>query len=152
MSQQDILRQAMQQASQTRAQMAAALGVSPRTLDKWLLPASSKDFRHMPETAARLLASQYGIRKSTNYSLPYDWSNPAMPDNALILSVLRRAVFTDIVRVCAQFGLARVRQLADTALTLVPENESPILSRILNRMLNSIEIAQAQNQTTRQAA
>lgn len=152
MNQQDILRQAMQQTGLTRAKMAAVLGVSPRTLDKWLLPASSKDFRHMPETAARLLASQYGIRKSTNLSLPYDWSNPAMPDNALILSVLRRAVFTDIVRVCAQFGLARVRQLADTTLSLVPENERPILSRILNRMFCSIEIAQVKNQASHLAA
>ena len=75
-----------------------------------------------------------------------------MPDNALILSVLRRAVFTDIVRVCAQFGLARVRQLADTTLSLVPENERPILSRILNRMFSSIEIAQAKNLASRLAA
>jgi transcriptional regulator with XRE-family HTH domain len=144
MRQQDTLRQAMQQSGQTRAQLAAVLGVSPRTLDKWLLPETSKDFRRMPETAIRLIANQYGVRKSTDLTLPYDWSNPAMPDHALILSVLRRAIFSDIARVCADFGLERVSQRVDDTLALVPENERPILARILARMLRSIELAQQQ--------
>lgn len=144
MKQQDTLRLAMQQSSQTRAELAAVLGVSPRTLDKWLLPETSKDFRRMPETAIRLIANQYGVRKSTNLTLPYDWSNPAMPDNALILSVLRRGIFSDIARVCANFGLAEVSQQVDATLALVPEAERPILARILARMLRSIELAQQQ--------
>lgn len=136
-----MLRQAMKQAGQTRAQMADALGVSRRALDKWLLPDTSQDFRHMPETALRLLANQYGVRKSADLSMPYDWSNPAMADEALILSVLRRAVFADLVRVCADFGLERVKSRVETALTLAPEAERPLLGRILGRMLRSIEIA-----------
>lgn len=144
MKQQDTLRQTMQQSGQTRAQLAAVLGVSPRTLDKWLLPESSKDFRRIPETAIRLIANQYGVRKSSDLTLPYDWSNPAIPDNALILSVLRRAIFSDVARVCADFGLERVSQQVDATLTLVPETERPILARILTRMLRSIELAQQQ--------
>jgi transcriptional regulator with XRE-family HTH domain len=67
----------------TRAQLSAELGVSVRTLDKWLLPDTSSDFRRMPETALRLLAAQHGVRKSDGLSMPYDWSNPGMPDETL---------------------------------------------------------------------
>lgn len=141
MKQQDALRQAMQQTGQTRAQMAEVLGVSRRTLDKWLLPETSQDFRRMPGTALRLLANQYGVRKTSDLSIPYDWSNPAMADEVLILSVLRRASFADLVRVCADFGLDKVRSRVDAALGLVPEAERNILKRILERMLRSIEIA-----------
>lgn len=152
MKQQDTLRQTMQQSGQTRAQLAAVLGVSPRTLDKWLLPESSKDFRRIPETAIRLIANQYGVRKSSDLMLPYDWSNPAIPDDALTLSVLRRAIFSDVVRVCADFGLERVSQRVDATLALVPETERPILARILARMLRSIELAQQQVAQQKQAA
>lgn len=138
-----MLRQAMQRGGQTRNRMAASLGMSRRALDKWLLPETSQDFRRMPEPALRLLASQHGVRKSADLSLPYDWSDPAMADEALILSVLRRAVFPDLVRVCADFGLARVRGRVEVALSLVPAAERGILARILARMLRSIEIAMA---------
>lgn len=121
----------------------ADIGVAKRTLDKWLLPETSGDFRRMPETAIRLLANQYGVRKSADLSMPYDWPNPAMADDALILSVLRRACFPDVVRICCDFGLTAVRARLDAALTLVPADERGILARILSRMLRSIEIALA---------
>lgn len=131
----------MRQSGQTRAQLAAEMGVSGRALDKWLLPETSGDFRRMPETALRLLANQHGLRKSSDLSMPYDWPNPAMADDALILSVLRRACFPDLVRICADFGLAAVRTRIDTALVLAPVAERDMLARILTRMLRSIEIA-----------
>lgn len=133
----------MAQSGQTRAQLAASMGIAKRTLDKWLLPDTSGDFRRMPETAIRLLANQYGVRKSAGLSMPYDWPNPAMADDALILSVLRRACFPDVARICFDFGLTAVRARLDTALTLVPADERGILARILSRMLRSIEIALA---------
>lgn len=141
MKQQDALRQAMRQAAQTRAQLAAILGVSQRALDKWLLPDASGDFRRMPETAWRLLGNQYGVRKSEGLSMPYDWPNPGMADDALIISVLRRANFPDLVRLCADLGLDAVRGKVDAALSVVPESERNILARILTRMLRSIDIA-----------
>ena len=33
-------------------------------------------------------------------SFPYDWSNPAISDDALIANVLERCVFADVARVC----------------------------------------------------
>lgn len=141
MKQQDIIRQAMQQSGQTRAQMAAELGGSKWALDKWLLPETSGDFRRMPETALRLLANRFGVRRSADLSLPYDWPNPAMADDTLILAVLRRARFADLVRVCMDYGLPVVQAQLPRALASAPEAERPILSRILSRMLRSIAIA-----------
>ena len=101
----------------------------------------------MPETALRLLAAQHGVRKSDGLSMPYDWSNPGMPDEALVVSVLRRACFPDLVRICADFGVAFVRSRVDATLNLVPAAERNMLSRILERMLRSIEIAPAEKST-----
>lgn len=104
----------------------------------------------MPETAQRLLANLYGVRKSADLSMPYDWSNPAMTDEVLILSVLRRAHFPDLVRVCADWGVDRVKAHVAAALVLAPESERPILTRILARMLRSIEIALEELRLTHQ--
>ena len=141
MKQQELLRQAMIITGQTRAQLASAMGVAKRTVDKWLLPETSRDFRRMPEMALRLLARQYGVRRTSDLSMPYDWSDPAMRDDALIITVLRRAYFPDLVRVCADHGLDKVRSLADAALALAPAPERGILARIMMRMLRSIDIA-----------
>ncbi len=138
----------MRQSGQTRAQLAENIGVAKRTLDKWLLPDISSDYRGMPETAWLLLANQYSLRKSADLTMPYDWSNPAMPGDTLILAVLRRANFADLVRVCHDFGLPAVRAKIDTALTLAPAAERPVLTRILARMLRSIEIALAGRTTS----
>ena len=134
----------MTRSGHTRAQLAQAMGVAKRSLDKWLLPDSSHDFRRMPETALRLLTNQYGVRKAADLSMPYDWSNPAIRDEALILNVLRRAHFPDLVYLCADYGLDKVRACTDAALTLAPTAERGILARILMRMLRSIEIAMAE--------
>jgi transcriptional regulator with XRE-family HTH domain len=131
----------MQQSGQTRAQIAAELGVSKRALDKWLLPETSGDFRRMPETALRLLANRFGVSRSAGLSLPYDWPNPAMAGDTLILAVLRRARFADLVRVCMDYGLHVVQAQLPRALASAPDTERPILSRILLRMLRSIDIA-----------
>ncbi len=141
MKQQDLLRQALQQTQQTRAQLAAELGIAKRTLDKWLLPETSGDFRRMPETALRLLANRFGVRKSADLSLPYDWANPAMTDAALMVAILRRARYVDLVRACMDYSLPVVQAHLPHALAATPEAERPILARILSRMLRSIDIA-----------
>ena len=144
MKQQDILREATRQSGQTRADLAAVLGVSKRALDKWLLPETSGDFRQMPAPVTRLLANDSGVRRSADLSLPYDWPDPAMADTALILAVLRRARFADLVRVFADCGLPVVRVQLPRALEATPALERDLLARILTRMLRSIEIALAE--------
>ena len=54
------------------------------------------------------------LRRSEQLGLdfPYDWSNPAISDTALIGKVLGRARFMDVSRICAHFGMPRVEQVA----------------------------------------
>jgi DNA-binding transcriptional regulator YiaG len=54
-TQQEFLREAMAQLGMKRAAFCARLGCAERTLDKWLLPSTSKDFRNMNEMAWTLL-------------------------------------------------------------------------------------------------
>lgn len=48
-TQQDFLRAAMAELDMTRDRFCERLGCARRTLDKWLLPQTSKDFRNMDE-------------------------------------------------------------------------------------------------------
>lgn len=48
-TQQEFLRSAMAELHMTRDSFCGRLGCARRTLDKWLLPSSSKDFRNMDE-------------------------------------------------------------------------------------------------------
>ncbi|GHU13766.1 hypothetical protein AGMMS50225_24360 [Betaproteobacteria bacterium] len=75
-------------------------------------------------------------RKSERLGLSfvYDWSNPDIGDEALILNVLERGFFKDICRVCAHYGLERVKQ------SCVDLPDEVAGSAWLNRMLKNIEI------------
>jgi hypothetical protein len=75
-----------------------------------------------------------------------------MADDALILAVLRRADFADLVQLCIDQGLGRVKGRVEPALGLVPKAERPILARILARMLRSIEIAMTDERSQRNLA
>ena len=54
-TQQDFLREAMESLGYTRELFAERLGCSIRSLHKWLLPATSNDFRSMPEPVWTLI-------------------------------------------------------------------------------------------------
>ncbi|WP_096697627.1 hypothetical protein [Polaromonas sp. AER18D-145] len=54
-TQQEFLRSAMAELNMTRDFFCARLGCARRTLDKWLLPGESKDFRNMDETIWNLV-------------------------------------------------------------------------------------------------
>jgi transcriptional regulator with XRE-family HTH domain len=48
---------------------------------------------------------------SDKFDFPYDWSNPGqLPDDVLIMKVLKRLHFEDIVRLCKRFGVERIDQ------------------------------------------
>lgn len=75
------------------------------------------------------------LRKSTllGLSFAYDWSNPAISDDALILNVLERGIFEDICRVCAHYGIKAVEQ----RIPLLPQEIAE--SAWLNRMMRNIK-------------
>ena len=60
----------------------------------------SKDSLESPELLFNL---------SDKFDFPYDWTNPGhMPDNVLIMCVLKRLRFMDIVRLVKRFGVERI--------------------------------------------
>lgn len=83
------------------------------------------------------------VRKSARLGLsfPYDWSNPAISDEALILNVLERGIYPDICRVCAHFGLDVVERLYPS----LPNDivGCPSLARMLNNIKKGFSRAQA---------
>lgn len=65
MEQQELLRTAMFRFGMNRDQFANRIGTNKRTLDKWLLPVGSNDFREMPSVASKYveeLFNSYRIR------------------------------------------------------------------------------------------
>lgn len=54
--QQEFLRQAMESLGMTRDAFAKRFTVPRRTLDKWLLPDDSNDFRALPDMARAYIA------------------------------------------------------------------------------------------------
>ncbi|MGN6318698.1 transcriptional regulator [Trinickia sp.] len=49
LSQQEFLKGAIQRLGMTRASFAQRISVPEKTLDKWLAPAGTSDFRNMPD-------------------------------------------------------------------------------------------------------
>lgn len=74
------------------------------------------------------------VRKSAQLGLsfPYDWSNPAISDEALILNVLERGIYKDICRVCAHFGMGTVERSCSDLPSVVAT--SPSLARMLDNI------------------
>jgi hypothetical protein len=68
---------------------------------------------------------------------PYDWSNQGMSDDTLVAKVLERARFMDVSRVCAYFGLPKIKQIAN-------QFEMPLNTGVLGSFMPSIERAQQQ--------
>ena len=59
--------------------------------------------------AKKARETQSAFQISTQFDFPYDWSNPGnLPDDVLIIKVLKSLRFADIVRLCKKFGVARV--------------------------------------------
>jgi hypothetical protein len=68
-----------------------------------------------------------------DFIFPYDWSNPDLGDDALILNVLQRGIYEDICEICARFGMDRIN------LIFQEMEADPILARILSRSLSNIK-------------
>lgn len=67
------------------------------------------------------------------FVFPYDWSNPKISDEALILNILQRGIYEDICEICIRFGLDVIEKKFDAM------NADPVLRRILSRSLFNIK-------------
>lgn len=95
------------------------------------------------EAVRRYLAQTHSPSGASPLKLEfaYNWSNPNMPDDVLIRKVLEKGRFHDLAVICKQYGLARVRGLAEDRLASSPS---------LQRSLANIEhgFARAQEHAT----
>lgn len=74
-----------------------------------LITASDQQVRSQLPVLVKEDAGVYKI--SDKFDYPYDWSNPGhLTDEVLIMKVLKRLRFADIVRLCKRFGVERIDQ------------------------------------------
>lgn len=90
-----------------------------------------------PESAVAEVAPA-AMRKSRQLELsaPFDWSNAQIPDDALIARTAASLRFEDVARLCAHYGLDRVRAVVGARFS------EPLPRAILERQLRNIEAAQ----------
>lgn len=79
------------------------------------------------------LASE--VHSQPQFDFPYVWSNAHPSDNLLIIKVLERAVFKDVLHLCRHYGVVKVSKVF-YASTL---KEDAFLTQSLTRMLNNIQ-------------
>ncbi len=60
-------------------------------------------------------------------SLPYDWSNPNLPDQALIRKALEYAHLPDLTRLALHFGI----EALESALATLPPADAQSATRVL---------------------
>lgn len=95
-------------------------------------PATQHSLTHLNQrvdssTAARTHALRRHLTAQSSQSAPtqtlefaYNWSNPAMSDDALIRSVVAKGRFHDLAVICKRFGLNRVRLIAGETIAASP--------------------------------
>ena len=105
-----------------------------RSVGQW--PAGSLDryAAEIPEWLRVAIRRATAPRKSAVIGLvgAYDWSNPQIPDRALIGKVLDGARFDDVARLCSYYGMERVRRVARK------KQRSAGAASTLSRMLRNI--------------
>ena len=84
----------------------------------------------------------HALAKSVDMGLvgAYDWSNPQLSDELLIARVLDQHRFEDMVRVCAHFGVSKVRRVFRQRVYEPMPRAS--VSRMLGNIAKGLKLAQ----------
>lgn len=78
------------------------------------------------------------LSRILNLEFPYDWSNPDMDESTLILLVLEKARFNDVLSVTHHFGIARIVEEAEKR----PDLPNPdLINKYLHRIKKGIALA-----------
>lgn len=88
-----------------------------------------------PSAQAAPAAAATRKNRQLELSAPFDWSNPQIPDDALIAKTAASLRFEDVARLCAHYGIARVRSVVASRIA------DPLPRAILERQLRNIEAA-----------
>jgi transcriptional regulator with XRE-family HTH domain len=119
----------------SQTELALRAGVARESVSR-LGKRDDADFKLLHKLAAAVgLQIQASPLDDLRLSFPYDWSNSAITVDALILNVLEREIFADVVEVCRYFGLPKVQALAVRKIS-----ESVSLARMLNNISRGFDL------------
>jgi DNA-binding HxlR family transcriptional regulator len=104
--------------------------------DAPLLPSLKKLTRAIIELES---SEQKAPKTASALSAPFDWSNPEISDEALIVKTAASLRFEDVVRLCGHYGLPRVRKMLEARIV------DPLTRTILTRQLRNIEAAMTES-------
>ncbi|MGI4814323.1 MAG: aspartate carbamoyltransferase [Janthinobacterium lividum] len=95
-TQQVLLRDAMRRLSMTRDGFAERIGARRRTLDTWLLPDDSNEFRAMPEVARRFVSEILGRAPAAEASTTQSVYHPPLSRHLLSVEQFNRDAVEDL--------------------------------------------------------
>lgn len=109
---------------------------------------SRPEIEAIRETALARRSFERKRSQQLQLSFPYDWSNPAISDDALIHNVLEQGILVDICRICAHFGIERVEAVGAS----VPEvTEYWLAQRMMRNIKRGFALAERDSGQDNQA-
>ncbi|PCI37988.1 MAG: hypothetical protein COB46_12385 [Rhodospirillaceae bacterium] len=136
------LQRALKQDGASKTNIAARIGTSRKQLDRLLDPTDTgitlKSLFNLSQALGRDIRIVFEEPKHTDQpalSFSRTWSNPAgVDDETLIATTLEKPTFSDLLKVCATYGIDRVKAvLRDISLP-------PSSTNNVKRMIHNIEI------------
>ncbi len=113
----------------THTELARRAGVARETVSR-LKQRQDADYSLLTKLCQALgLTMELRQEQPLRLSFPYNWSNPAMSADAMMLAILERGLFDDVLEAARYWGLARLQAVA--------KDHSPSLA--VQRMLRNIE-------------
>ncbi len=82
------------------------------------------------------------LSKRLNLEFPYDWSNSKMSESTLILLVLEKTRFNDILSIVYHFGFERI---SIEAKNFAGTHQASLIRKYLQRIKKGIELARVRN-------
>jgi transcriptional regulator with XRE-family HTH domain len=96
----------------TYTELAGRAGVARETVSR-LRQRQDADFSVLSKLCQALgLEIQANATRPLRLSFPYNWSNPAMSAEAMMLAILQRGLFDDLLEAARYWGLEHLQRVA----------------------------------------
>jgi transcriptional regulator with XRE-family HTH domain len=96
----------------TYTELARRAGVARETVSR-LKQRQDADFSLLAKLCQALgLKIEAQLEQPLRLSFPYNWSNPAMTADAMMLAILERGLFDDLLEAARYWGLERLQAVA----------------------------------------
>jgi transcriptional regulator with XRE-family HTH domain len=96
----------------THTELARRAGVARETVSR-LKQSQDADFSLLAKLCQALgLTMELRQQQPLQLNFPYNWSNPAMSPEAMMLAILERGLFEDVLEAARYWGLERLQAVA----------------------------------------